>query len=185
VNSSRFGRNVANSVLLPVILGQIAARFVPEQLFRTCIESLVAVLDFRLSGLRRLDNYFPDPTINPSKERLVMPDAQEDRSVLEVRALLAQQGTKDVVINYYINRGMDPDEASEMVVSIYKENLSINRKSSLGVLIGGGIGTAILSAIWIGTGRLFILWLPICAIAFLWGFVKFIMASGYEVDDDD
>jgi predicted Na+-dependent transporter len=34
VNSRRFGRNVVNSVLLPVILAQIAARFVPEQLFR-------------------------------------------------------------------------------------------------------------------------------------------------------
>ena len=111
--------------------------------------------------------------------------AEQDRSVLEVRALLAKQRNKEAVINYYINRGMDPDEAREMVVSIYKENLSINRKSSLGILIGGGIGTALLGGLWIGTGRLQILWLPLCAIAFLWGFVKFIMASGYEVDDDD
>ncbi len=111
--------------------------------------------------------------------------AEQDRSVLEVRDLLAKQRNKDVVINYYVNRGMDTDEAREMVISIYKENLSINRKSSLGILIGGGIGTAICGAILIGTGRLLYIWLPLCAIAFLWGFVKFTMASGYEVDDDD
>jgi hypothetical protein len=104
---------------------------------------------------------------------------------MEARELLRQQRNKNVVINYYINRGVDPDEAREIVTAIYKDNLSTNRKSSLGILIGGGIGTAIFVGILLGTGRLFILWLPLCALAFLWGFVKFIMASGYEVDDDD
>ena len=80
--------------------------------------------------------------------------AEQDRSILEVRELLSKQRNKEVVINYYINRGMDPDEAREMVTSIYKENLSVNRKSSLGVLIGGGIGTGIGLLILLGARRI-------------------------------
>ena len=109
----------------------------------------------------------------------------EDRTVLQVRELLATQRNKNVVVNYYINQGMAPDEAREMVYSIYKENRWENRKTALGIMIGGGIGTAIFVAIWLGTGRLFYIWLPLCAIGFLSGLAKFLMASGYEVSADD
>ncbi len=114
--------------------------------------------------------------------------AEQDRSVLEVRELLSKQRNKEVVINYFINRGTDPDEAREMVTSIYKENLSINRKSSLGVLIGGGIGTALGLFILVGARRIstgLMIWLAICGFAFCGGLAKFLMASGYEVSDDD
>jgi hypothetical protein len=128
----------------------------------------------------------PDLTINHQKS--AMSFAEQDRSVLEVRELLAKQRNKEVVINYYINRGMEPDEAREMVTSIYKENLSVNRKSSLGVLIGGGIGTALGLLVLVGARRIstgLIIWLGICGFTFCGGLAKFLMASGYEVSDDD
>lgn len=112
-------------------------------------------------------------------------ESNDDRMVLEVRELLRKQRNKDVLVNYYVNRGMTHEDARDLVISVYKGNLSINRKSSLGIMIGGGIGTAIFLAIWLGAGRLFVIWLPLCGIAFLTGLVKFLTASGYEVDDDD
>lgn len=113
-----------------------------------------------------------------------MSSGEQDRSVLEVRGLLANQRNKEIVVNYYINQGMDPDEAREMVLAIYKSNLSTNRKSALGVLIGGGIGTLVFVVIWIAAGRLYYIWLPLCALALAGGLAKFLMASGYEVTDD-
>lgn len=109
----------------------------------------------------------------------------QDRLVIEVRELLFKQRNKDAVVNYYVNRGMAPEEAHELVYSIYKENLWENRKTALGVMIGGGIGTAIFVGIFLGTGRLFYIWLPICAVAFLGGIAKFLMASGYEMEVED
>jgi hypothetical protein len=109
----------------------------------------------------------------------------EDRRIIEVRELLYKQRNKDAVVNYYVNRGMDPDEAREMVFSIYKENLWENRKMALGTMIGGGIGTTIFVGIYLSSGRLFYIWLPLCAIAFLVGVAKFIMASGYEMNVEE
>jgi len=43
----------------------------------------------------------------------------------------------------------------------------------------------ILTAVWIFAGRLFYIWLPLSAIALLWGIVKFLTASAYEIEDDD
>lgn len=112
----------------------------------------------------------------------------QDRSELEVRELLAKQRSKDTVINYYINRGMDPDEARAMVMDIYKGNLSVNRKSAMGILIGGGIGTGIGLLVLIGAHRIsgaLVIWLAISGLAFCGGLAKFLMASGYEVAEDD
>ena len=112
----------------------------------------------------------------------------QDRSELEVRELLNKQRNKDAVINYYINRGVDSDEAREMVMSIYKDNLSTNRKSALGALIGGGIGTGIGLLILLGARRIstgLVIWLAICGLAFCGGLAKFLMASGYEIAEDD
>ena len=113
-----------------------------------------------------------------------MSSADQDRSELEVRGLLANQRNKDIVINYYINQGMDPDEARAMVLAVYRSNLSMNRKSALGILIGGGIGAVVFAVIWLAAGRLYLIWLPLCALAFAGGLAKFLMASGYEVTDD-
>lgn len=110
--------------------------------------------------------------------------AEQGRSELEVRGLLASQRNKDTVINYYVNQGMDPEEARELVLAVYKANLSMNRKSALGILIGGGIGTVVFVVIWLAVGKLYYIWLPLCVIAFAGGLAKFLMASGYEVTDD-
>lgn len=112
--------------------------------------------------------------------------ADETRLILEARNLLHKQRNKDAVVNYYVNRGMDPDEARAMVHSIFKENLTENRKSATGWLLGGGIGILVFGGIWVATGRLNFLTLvglPACGLGLIVGVGRFLVASGYEMYD--
>ena len=110
---------------------------------------------------------------------------ESDRLAIEVRDLLVQTKNKDQVTKVLINRGMDPDEARAWVCAIVKDNLWTNRKAALWTIIGSGAVVVILTAVWIFAGRLFYIWLPLSAIALLWGIVKFLTASAYEIEDDD
>jgi len=107
-----------------------------------------------------------------------------DRNAALARELLAKHRNRKAAIITLTNQGMDGEEAAGLVQAIYKENLSSNRKSFFVTMIGGGMGTAIFLGIYFGTGRLFYIWLPLCGISFLYGLVRFLTASGYEVDPD-
>jgi hypothetical protein len=48
--------------------------------------------------------------------------------------------------------------------------------------VGGGV--LIFGSILVFTGRFFIIWLPLSGIATLWGGIKFLTASGCEVEAD-
>jgi hypothetical protein len=52
-------------------------------------------------------------------------------------------------------------------------------------MAGSGVIVVILLAVWIFAGRLFYVWLPLAALAFLWATVKFCTASGYDFEDQD
>lgn len=114
--------------------------------------------------------------------------ADETRLLLEARQLLAKQRNRDAVIQYYINRGIDADAAHEMINSIYHTNLRENRKSALGWLIGGGIGTALGLLIVLGAGRIKVFTVIVLVSSFislLIGVARLIVANGYEMDEDD
>jgi hypothetical protein len=125
------------------------------------------------------------PTPAPLVGSALMSLTETDRLANEVRELLYKTRNKEQVTRVLQGRGMDPDEARQWVRAIHKDNLWTNRKTSLGAIIGAGLVVVILTAIWIFTGRLFVVWLPLSVIALLWGIVKFLTASGYEIEDDD
>jgi len=113
--------------------------------------------------------------------------SEPDHTVTIVRDLLAQKRNKDLIVAVLQKRGMAEEDARELVHSIYKENLSANRRSSLGFLFGGGAGAFISLGIFLLSDRPQYYWLPICALAFfcfVWGLIKFLTASGYEVEPD-
>lgn len=116
-----------------------------------------------------------------------MSQADETRLLLEARQLLSQQRNKDAVVKYYTNRGMDPDEAREMIYSIYQENLSENRKSALGWLLGGAGGIVLFVLLlfvggWVTLFSLF--GIGITFIIFLIGVGRYFIARGYEMDEE-
>jgi hypothetical protein len=113
--------------------------------------------------------------------------ADEARLLLEARELLAKQRNLKVVVNFYTNRGMAPDDARDLVYGIYNENLRENRKFAFNWLAGGGVGVVIsIMLLFVGgLNLLTIVALPLCAIALLIGVGRFLVASGYEMVDDD
>lgn len=113
--------------------------------------------------------------------------ADETRLLLEARSLLAKQRNKDAVVNYYTNRGMDPDEAREMIYSIYQENLSENRKSAMGWLLGGGGGMVLFILLlfvggWVTLFSLVGIFIGL--VILLIGVGRFCIAKGYEMDEE-
>jgi hypothetical protein len=114
--------------------------------------------------------------------------ADETRLILEARNLLAKQRNKDAVVNYYTNRGMAPDQAREMIYSIYQENLSENRKAPFGWLLGGGACVVVFIFLLFVGGwvTLFsLLGIPVGLIIFIVGVGRFFIARGYEMDEAD
>jgi hypothetical protein len=108
-----------------------------------------------------------------------------DRTVIEIRELLAKTQDKDKVVRVMQTRGMPPEEARDLVFAIYRENLSANRKTSLAGLIGCGFVTVLSGGALVAThgliGALGVVAL-ISFIGFLWCLVKFVTAKGYEVE---
>lgn len=113
--------------------------------------------------------------------------ADEARLLLEARELLAKQRNLKTVVNFYVNRGMDPEQARDMVYGIYNENMRENRKFSFNWLVGGGVGLVVAIVLLLigGLNILTIIALPICVIALIIGVGRFLVASGYEMIEDD
>ena len=111
----------------------------------------------------------------------------EDRAILEIREMLAKLHNKDAVVRVLQNRGMAPEEARDLVYDIHKAILSANRKYSLYGAIGSGAVCALLVLLMVASRRMngaAVIFAVISGLGFLWSSVKFLTASGYEVEDD-
>jgi hypothetical protein len=116
-----------------------------------------------------------------------MPFTEMDRTVIEIRELLAKTRNKDQVVRIMKTRGMDEQEAHDLVYSIYKEVLSVNRKSSLLAAIGCGAGFLVFGVASLATAFMvpvLVIITGIVFLGFLWGAVKLCTANGYELDED-
>ena len=110
-----------------------------------------------------------------------------DRTVIEIRELLAKTQNKDGVVRIMKTRGMDEGEARDLVYAIHKEILWANRKSALWATIACGsafvgLGIAVLATHFL-LGALVVI-TGIVGLGAMWGAVKLITASGYELDED-
>jgi hypothetical protein len=114
-----------------------------------------------------------------------MPLTETDRTVIEIRELLVTTQDKDQVVCVLKNRGLDESEAHALVRAVYKQNRTENRKTSLIAMLGSGAVVVFLLAVLVTTGRLFYVWLPLAALAFLWATVKFCTATGYQIEAAD
>ena len=110
-----------------------------------------------------------------------------DRTVIEIRELLAKTQNKDGVVRILKNRGMDETEAHDLVYAIHKQILWTNRKSALWATIGCGTACVVLSIIVLATRGLvgaIVIFAVLTLLGALWGAVKLVTASGYELDED-
>jgi len=132
---------------------------------------------------RQVNQDFTNQTGN-----MLMSYVDEARLNLEARQLLAKQCNKQAVINYYINRGMKPEQAQALIEGIYRENLSENRGSALKWLIGGGAGLVGFTIGLVLGGWLTLislLGLPASLIILIIGIGRFCIAKGFEMDEEE
>lgn len=114
-----------------------------------------------------------------------MPITEMDRTVMQIRELLVTTQDKNQVVRVLKARGMEESEAHDLVQAVYKQNRWENRRASLLGMLGSGAIVVILLVVWFATNRLFYVWLPLSALAFLWATVKFCTANGYQLEEDD
>ena len=114
-----------------------------------------------------------------------MPLSESERTVIEIRDLLADTQDRDKVVRVLKHRGMDEAEARALVQAVYKQNRSANRQLSLVAMLGSGAVVLLLLGVLVSTGRLFYVWLPLSALTCLWATVKFCTATGYQIEEGD
>lgn len=114
---------------------------------------------------------------------MAMSDAE--RAYIDARSMLATEKNKERVARTLTSRGMKAGQASDLVDQVFRDNQSENRKGALGKLVMSGLILAAFGGVYLTTGYLFYIILPIAAIGFLWGIISFLIASGYEITVDD
>jgi uncharacterized protein YoaH (UPF0181 family) len=118
-------------------------------------------------------------------EELIMAMSNAERAYLDARSMLALEKNKDRVSRTLQSRGMKAGEAADLVDQVYRDNQATNRKSALGKILLSGLGLVVFGGVFLFTGRLFFIILPIVAIGFLWGIISFLTAPGYEIAVDN
>jgi hypothetical protein len=114
----------------------------------------------------------------------VPPMTSAERSRLAVADLLAQERSKEKAARILTSRGLSAAQAMELVDSVFCEIRGQNRKTALGKVILSFLGIVVFGGIFLATGRLFFIILPLAGIGLLWGGIQWLTASGFEVAVD-
>ncbi len=114
---------------------------------------------------------------------MAMTDAE--RVYISTRELLGREKNKEKVVRILMSRGANAVSASEMVDTVFGDIQSHNRRASIGKIIMSGLGLLVFGGIFIFTGHLFFIILPLAGVGFLWGIITFLTASGYELVVED
>ncbi len=94
------------------------------------------------------------------------PLTNAERARLDVANLLAQERSKDKTARILSSRGLSSAQAVELVDSVFAENRSMNRKAALGKVLLSGLGLLVFGGIFVATGRIFFIILPLAGIGF-------------------
>ena len=108
----------------------------------------------------------------------------EERAYLLARNTLAEYKNKDKAVKDLIGKGIKKEVAAKLVDDVFENNKTENRKYAIPKMVLSGIIFIILLAVFMTTGVLYFIWLPVCAFGFLWGLFNMFMANGYEISTD-
>jgi uncharacterized protein YoaH (UPF0181 family) len=111
--------------------------------------------------------------------------SDKERAYYKVVGLLGQERNIERVKKMMMSNGIAAGEADQLVDSVYNDIKSHNRKKAIWKIVISAILLLIFGVIMISTGILFYIILPFSAIGLLWGVVKLMTASGYELDSSD
>ena len=118
---------------------------------------------------------------------MAMSDA--DRVYLNAHNILSQEKSKDKAARVLKSRGMPEGQARELIDQIFKDNQAANRKTAYGKIGLSAASLVLFGGIFVFTGRLFYIILPLAAIGFLWGLITALTADGFDIavdsGDDD
>jgi hypothetical protein len=87
----------------------------------------------------------------------------------------------DKVKEDLVAKGMHRVKADEVVDAVHKALKWEIRKGALVKMVGSGLVLGLFLLIFVFTGHLFFIIIPITAVGFLWGLGQFVFATGYEV----
>ena len=111
---------------------------------------------------------------------MAMSDA--DRVYLNAHNILSQEKSKDKAARVLKSRGMPEPQARALIDEIFRDNQAANRKTAF-VKIGlSALSLVVFGAIFVFTGRVFFIILPLAAIGFLWGLIKALTADGFDIE---
>lgn len=111
--------------------------------------------------------------------------SEEGRAYYKALGLLGQERNVDRVKRILVADGMKPMAADDLVDSVHADIRSHNRKKAVMKFVISGLLLLVFGGIYVFTGRLFFIMLPLAGIGAIWGFIKFVTASGYELDSAD
>ncbi|MBA3938652.1 MAG: hypothetical protein H0X38_14460 [Planctomycetes bacterium] len=111
---------------------------------------------------------------------MAMTDAQ--RVYLNAHNILSQEKSKDKAAQVLKSRGMSEAQARALIDEVFRDNQAANRKTAF-VKIGlSALSLVVFGAIFVFTGRVFFIILPLAAIGFLWGLIKALTADGFDIE---
>jgi hypothetical protein len=105
-----------------------------------------------------------------------------ERAFLDARNLLSQERSKAKAARILQSRGLSVSQATELVDEVFKDNIRTNRRSAIAKILMSAGSLVLFGAIFFFTGHLFFIILPLAGIGFLWGIIKAMTASGWEID---
>jgi hypothetical protein len=108
----------------------------------------------------------------------------EERAYLQARNLLAEHKNKEKAARELSFKGMGKERAIALVDQVFADNLRENRKYAVPKMVGSGLMFLVLLGVFLSTGRLYLIWLPVCAVGFLWGLANIVLTDGFEIPTD-
>ncbi len=108
-----------------------------------------------------------------------------ERAFLDARNVLSQERSKEKTSRILQSRGLSANQASELVEAVFADNKRTNRKTAITKMLLSAGSLVLFGGIYLFTGRLFYIILPIAAFGFLWGLISAFTASGWDIQTSE
>lgn len=116
---------------------------------------------------------------------LTMDGAAYEKLYLTTANLLQRHGDMRKAADALVADGLAEHAAQEITGIVHRDIKAHNRKMAFNKMIGSGILLAIFGAIYLVSGVLFYIILPLAAIGFVWGLAGLFITSGCTMEAED